>query len=554
LIGRRLSHYEIIDQLGKGGMGEVYRATDTRLDRPVAIKVLPGHLADDPELRARFEREARMISKLNHPNICTLYDVGRDEGVSYLVMEYIDGETLSRRLAGGALSIEDSLRYGNQIGRALHEAHRAGVIHRDLKPDNIMLPRQGVKLLDFGLAKLSPHPQTDGAEDATTATAVTRDGAVIGTVPYMSPEQLEDRGLDARSDIFAFGAILFEMITGRRMFAGASQAAIISSIMTMEPPPPSRFQPDAPPRLDHLVLKCVAKDPDARWNSIQDLADQLDWMSKQETSRNIPAAPRTDKPGTGYRIAYFKSADGVSIASARGGSGEPLLIVPAMGATIEANWPTYAQTFPDRELFTYDRRGTGLSQFGTDTRKAENYLQDVEAVVAGFGLESFDVIGTLLGTIEAAWIAYRRPDSVARLVLRSPVNGMGEWVSLPPVRAALASLEHDWVYFTESFSQLVVGWGHPAGRDIARHIRESTDANELRALVDAYRSLNLDPRYPEIQAETLIEHHPEYFFPRSYSQRIASLVPNCRMAVFSGSRSEYLTDFSEARAFLATSS
>jgi pimeloyl-ACP methyl ester carboxylesterase len=223
-----------------------------------------------------------------------------------------------------------------------------------------------------------------------------------------------------------------------------------------------------------------------------------------------------------------------------------------MAGTIAANWTRYAATFPGRELITYDRRGTGLSPFGTGAREADLFLQDAQAVVAGCALEDFDVICTLLGTIEAAWIAARNPDSVRRLMLRSPANGLGDWARLPPVRAALAALDHDWVYFTESFAQLVVGWGHPAGRDIARGMREGTDADELRALFTAYRSLDLSARYPEIRADTLIEHHPEYFFPNSYSQRIAALVPGCRMTVFSGSRSEFVTDFSRAQEFLAT--
>jgi len=237
--GTKLGPYEILAPLGAGGMGEVYRARDTRLDRTVAVKVLPPHFADDATRRQRFEREAKAISGLNHPNICTVHDVGRQDSVDFIVMEYLEGESLEARLEKGPLPVAQVLQYGIQIASALDKAHRSGVTHRDLKPGNVMLTKSGAKLLDFGLAKAVP-PTSVGATltDVTPhVTPMTQDGAVVGTIPYMSPEQLEGKDVDARSDIFSLGAVLYEMMTGSRAFQGQSQFSVASAILEKQPPP-----------------------------------------------------------------------------------------------------------------------------------------------------------------------------------------------------------------------------------------------------------------------------------------------------------------------------
>jgi serine/threonine protein kinase len=283
--GTRLGPYEILAPLGAGGMGEVYKAKDTRLDRTVAIKVLPPHIAGQPEARQRFEREARAVSSLNHPHICTLHDIGRQDGIDFLVMEYLEGESLAHRLAAGPLPVEQALRYAVQIAEALAEAHRHGIFHRDLKPGNIMLTKSGAKLLDFGLAKMR---EAAGAAAGLTMMPtqvspaqanLTQAGAILGTVQYMAPEQLEGKDADARSDIFAFGAVVYEMLTGRKAFPGTSAASVIGSIMTAQPAPISSVQPVAP-ALDRIVQKCLAKDPAERWQTAQDLASELKWTSE----------------------------------------------------------------------------------------------------------------------------------------------------------------------------------------------------------------------------------------------------------------------------------
>ncbi|HEU5161539.1 MAG TPA: serine/threonine-protein kinase, partial [Thermoanaerobaculia bacterium] len=234
--GVRIGPYEVVDSVGAGGMGEVYRATDTRLDRTVAIKLLPAALSANPQLKLRFEREAKAISALNHPNICTLHDIGEIDGSGYLVMEFCEGETLADRVRKGPLPIEQVIRYGSQIADALHRAHQQGIVHRDLKPGNVMLTKTGAKLLDFGLARTAMDA-IDPLHDATAHMPLTEEGTILGTFQYMAPEQVEGKPADARTDIFALGAVLYEMATGARAFEGSSRASLIASIMDRQPPP-----------------------------------------------------------------------------------------------------------------------------------------------------------------------------------------------------------------------------------------------------------------------------------------------------------------------------
>src|SRR5216684_3673405 len=289
--GTRLGPYEILAPLGAGGMGEVYRARDTRLDRTVAIKILPPHLSEDPILRQRFEREAKAISSLNHPHICVLYDVGKQEGMQFLVMECVEGETLAKRLEKGPLPLEQVLKYGMQIADALDKAHRSGVVHRDLKPGNIMLAASGAKLLDFGLAKaavvLAAGATLTAA--ATRTTPVTQQGTIVGTFQYMSPEQVEGKEVDARSDIFSFGSVLYEMVTGQRAFPGKSQLSVASAILEKDPEPISKLQPMTPPALDHAIRRCLAKEPERRWQSAADLAGELQWIAEAGSQAGVPA-------------------------------------------------------------------------------------------------------------------------------------------------------------------------------------------------------------------------------------------------------------------------
>jgi Tol biopolymer transport system component/predicted Ser/Thr protein kinase len=288
---QRLGPYEILSAVGAGGMGEVYRARDTRLDRTVAIKILPDYLADRAELRERFEREARTVASLNHSHICTLFDIGRQDGTDYLVMEYLEGETLAQRLTKGPLPLDQVLRYAIEIADALDKAHRKGITHRDLKPGNIMLTKSGTKLLDFGLAKLKQEVAPANVQLSQLPTAgdpLTAQGTIVGTLQYMAPEQLEGKEVDARTDIFAFGTVVYEMATSKRAFEGKSQASLIAKILETDPPPISSLQPMTPPALDRVVRKCLAKEPEKRWQAASDVCDELEWIAEGGPQAGVP--------------------------------------------------------------------------------------------------------------------------------------------------------------------------------------------------------------------------------------------------------------------------
>ena len=309
--GARLGPYEIVALLGAGGMGEVYKARDMRLERIVAIKVLSSALVGDAEFRDRFEREARTISQLTHPHICVLHDIGHHEGTDFLVMEFLDGESLAARIEKGPLKIDESVRIAIQIARALHAAHRAGIVHRDLKPGNVMLSKAGAgstsapqaKLLDFGLAKHGPllAHSTGAGQTSPNLTApptmtspLTMRGSIVGTLHYMAPEQLEGADADARSDMFAFGAVLYEMLSGKKAFSGKSQVSVMAAILDHDPPSVASLVPSA---LDRLIRKCLAKDPEARWQNAGDVASELEWIAE------TPTPPPADDSAAGRRSA-----------------------------------------------------------------------------------------------------------------------------------------------------------------------------------------------------------------------------------------------------------
>ena len=318
--GTKLGPYEIVAPLGAGGMGEVYRARDTRLDRTVAVKILPAHLSSNSEAKQRFEREARAISSLNHPHICTLYDVGHQDGTDYLVMEFLEGETLAERLRKGPLPIQQVLKYGIEIGQGLDKAHRTGVVHRDLKPGNIMLTKSGAKLMDFGLAKATPPiaPSSSGLS-MTQSTPVgahplTTQGTIVGTFQYMSPEQIEGKEADARSDIFAFGAVLYEMVTGKRAFEGKSQLSVASAILERDPAPISTSRRGISPALEAIIAICLAKDPEQRWSTAHDVVLQLTLIANSEADSAKPAAGRL--PGrAAFTISLLALLVGAGVAA-----------------------------------------------------------------------------------------------------------------------------------------------------------------------------------------------------------------------------------------------
>jgi serine/threonine protein kinase len=307
--GTKLGPYEILELAGAGGMGEVYKARDTRLHRIVALKLASNRLGDDPQLRARFQREARAVAALNHPHICAIHDVASADGHDFVVMEFLDGETLEHRLRRGPLPLPELFQVAIAIADAMVAAHREGIIHRDLKPSNVMLTRSGPKLLDFGIAKQRDRRRNGSipAEiDATGTSAATLEGTLIGTAPYMAPEQLEGRPVDVRTDIFAFGSLLFEMATGKRAFHGTSTAALVAAILAEPRPQASESHPAVPRKLDRIISACLARHPDDRWQSATDLLRELRW-GKQDLGETS-AAGGTARGFARWRVHVFWAA------------------------------------------------------------------------------------------------------------------------------------------------------------------------------------------------------------------------------------------------------
>ena len=349
--GASLGPYEITGPLGAGGMGEVYRAKDKRLNRTVAIKILSDESAADADRRERFEREAKAISALDHPNICALYDVGDHDGMYFLVMPCLEGQSLADRLTKGALPPDQAIKFAIEIAGALDAAHRHGIVHRDLKPGNIMLTKTGVKLLDFGLAKLK---KTQGPLGDTTIAKDTGVGTLLGTMPYMSPEQIEGRDVDARSDIFSLGAVIYEMVTGQRAFKGDSPASVIGSILKDEPAPISTVQPLAPASLDHVVTTCLAKDPDERWQSAADIARELRWISQAGA-----AVTAVNGVATSHHVWWWSLAVAAVGVAAIGVSSWRTLSSPADAADVVR----FGLVSPPGTSFAAARSAIGIPQF-----------------------------------------------------------------------------------------------------------------------------------------------------------------------------------------------
>ncbi|MBI4475892.1 MAG: serine/threonine-protein kinase [Acidobacteria bacterium] len=408
--GTKLGPYEIQAPLGTGGMGEVYKATDTRLDRVVALKVLPQRLAAHEDVRERFEREARAASSLNHPHICALYDIGHDNGLDYLVLEYLEGETLAVRLTRGPLPVGQALEYAIQIADALDKAHRAGIVHRDLKPGNVMLTSRGAHLLDFGIAKWQPAaPDASGLTSApTTAGNLTDRGTVLGTFQYMAPEQLEGRKTDGRTDIFALGTLVYEMVTGRKAFHGETQASLVTAILTLDPPPMRSLRPSVPDVLDRVVAICLAKNPDDRWQSAHDLLLQLQWVAAR--SGPIPAAPLSRRWPPSSRRALWVLAAAITSAvaifglsrvmsaawgpSSRGATAR-FLVGPEPGSTMT--------TVSDPEISPDGRRLAFVASSAAGTRMlAIRSLASIEALL----LDDTEGAANPFWSPDGQWIAF----------------------------------------------------------------------------------------------------------------------------------------------------
>ena len=435
--GTRLGPYEIQILVGSGGMGEVYKARDTRLDRTVAVKVLKASLADDPDFRERFEREARAISQLNHPNICTLHDIGEAGAINYLVMEYVEGETLAARLAREEIPLDQAIAYGVQIAEALERAHRQGIVHGDLKPGNVMLTKTGAKLLDFGLARQLPAlaPQ---ASDASTRALPMSAAPVLGTLPYLSPEQLEEKRADARTDIFAFGTVLYEVVTRQRAFPGDSHAAVVAAIMRAQPPSMAAIRAATPPVLDRVVATCLAKDPDQRWQNAGDLARELKWIGSGAATSHAGTAPIRRAAGPRIWIA---------VASVLAVTTVVLAVLAFLRRPAEGTLYRTSILLPERLLFPGAGQLGGVGRFALspDGRRVVFVASDREGNVR-LWIRPLDALSAMpLPDTDGAGSPFWSPDSlmiafVARgqlktidpsggtpLTLAPSINATGSW-------------------------------------------------------------------------------------------------------------------------------
>ena len=419
IAGARLGPYEIVGPLGAGGMGEVYDARDTRLDRAVAIKILRAEFADSADRRVRFEREARAIASLNHPHICTLHDIGHQDGLAYLVMERIEGETLADRLVRGPLPFGESLACAGQVADALDRAHNQGIVHRDLKPANIMLTRSGVKLLDFGLARLLEAEAP--ALGSQTRTALTQEGAIVGTLQYMAPEQLEGRPTDARTDLFAFGAILYEMVSGRRAFDADSQAGIVGAILHAEVPSVA----STPPAFARVLGGCLARRPEDRWSSAHDVRLLLQGIAADSAANAVPMPDVRPRIGRGLWVALAAICAAALVAagvlvgrrSAKSGSAstEVLSLLPPPGTTLTRG--EAPQISPDGREIAFvatDAAGKTLLYLRARETGAVRAIPGSEDATLPFWAPDSRRIGFFArGTLKTAALAGGSPHTVA---------------------------------------------------------------------------------------------------------------------------------------------
>jgi Tol biopolymer transport system component len=476
--GTKLGPYEIQSPLGAGGMGEVYRARDPRLDREVAIKVLPASLSSDPSLKQRLEREAKAISKLSHPHICALHDIGHQDGVDFLVMELLEGETLEQRLVRGPLPAEQTLRYAAQIADALAKAHKLGITHRDLKPANVMLTKSGAKLLDFGLAKHSGKaPLADALTEMTLEQAkLTSAGMIVGTFQYMAPEQLEGKEADARTDIFALGELIHEMATGKPAFSGKSRASLIAAILTTEPAPISQLQPMTPVALEHVVKKCLAKDPDERWQSAGDLASELSWILAAGSQAGTAATsiiPRKRREraiwiGAGVALAVIAAYAGwqIGLGGLSRGPVHLTITLPA-DKTLFNNSTVPVTISPDGSVVVY-------SAYGED-RKSQLYLRKLG------DFESTPISGTEGARVpyfspNGEWLAFVSEDGKLKKV---QLRGGSSVVVADETSLAGSWADDDTIYYPKTFTSGL--YAVPAGGGQPRQVTQTGAAPDDRA-------------------------------------------------------------------------
>lgn len=573
LAGRTLTHYRISAVIGAGGMGEVYRATDTKLARDVALKILPPDMASDPDRLARFEREARAVAALNHPNVVTVYSVEESDNVHFITMELIEGQPLDRLISANGLPTEQIIEIAGAIVEALTAAHQKGIVHRDLKPANVMVTNEGrVKVLDFGLAK---DVGAEAADDATlTSTGHTQPGMVMGTPAYMSPEQVAGRPLDHRSDIFSFGVVLHEMATGRRPFVGSSSAELISSILRDTPPSVIDARPELPSDLARVIHHCLEKDPAQRYPSTRILASELRAVAKAlgenaeahghmenavhvehlpvaqgtaTTPRSVPPPITSNwpQPATRQKIQFCVTGDGVRLAYASAGTGYPLVKAANWLNHLDYEWDSplwkhwLAELTKHHRLIRYDERGNGLSQRDVKEMSFEQWVQDLEAVAAASRVDRFALMGISQGGPVAIAYAVRYPERVSHLVLIGSFSrglmARGTEEQIAARRALETLVRLDWGKNNPDFKAMFTRFYIPHGstpeqqqwfNDLQQISATPENAARLMALID---EIDVRRLLPDVSVPTIIFHGTrDKVIPAEEGRILAAEIPNAR--------------------------